>query len=172
MGNKKVYILTNDSHRDTVNLQKCAINEYGMKKILIEDNDEIGNCVIEETIKFDYEKNKITYQYTDFDGDIEEGTWGFFDIDVILKPIDEPVTKPFRVINNMKNKKLIEGYQPEDKLNTNNPPNEYKVEDLFDWNTLTLEQMVDFLERKYMFLSTGEAKCIMELVRFYQINKK
>ena len=80
--------------------------------------------------------------------------------------------KPFRVINNMGNEKLIEGYQPEDKLNTNNPPNEYKVEDLFDWNTLSLEQMVEFLERKYMFMNTGEAKCIMELVRFYQINKK
>jgi hypothetical protein len=42
----------------------------------------------------------------------------------------------------------------------------------FDWNTLSLDQMVSYLEKKYMFLSSGDAKCIMELIEFYKKHKK
>ena len=42
------------------------------------------------------------------------------------------------------------------------------IEDImFDWNTLSLDQMVEYLRKKYMFLSSGDAKCIIELIDFY-----
>ena len=40
-----------------------------------------------------------------------------------------------------------------------------------DWNTLSLDQMADYLEQKYEFLSSGEAKCIFELINFYRTHK-
>jgi len=48
-----------------------------------------------------------------------------------------------------------------------------KIKDGFlDWNTLTLEQMVEYLEKKYQFSSTGEAKCIFSLIEFYKEQQK
>jgi len=41
----------------------------------------------------------------------------------------------------------------------------------FDWNTLTLDQMVEYLRKKYRFLSSGDAKCIMTLIDFYDKHK-
>jgi len=41
-----------------------------------------------------------------------------------------------------------------------------------DWNTLTLDQMVEYLEEKYRFSSSGEALCIFRLIEFYEKNKK
>lgn len=41
-----------------------------------------------------------------------------------------------------------------------------------DWNTLTLDQMVDYLENKYKFSSTGDAKCIFTLIEFYKKHKE
>lgn len=38
----------------------------------------------------------------------------------------------------------------------------------FDWNVLTLDQMVEYLEEKHKFSSTGEAKCIYHLIEFYK----
>lgn len=38
---------------------------------------------------------------------------------------------------------------------------------MFDWNKLTLPQMVEYLRQKYMFSSTGDAKCIYHLIEFY-----
>lgn len=40
-----------------------------------------------------------------------------------------------------------------------------------DWNKLSLDEMVKYLENKHMFSSTGESKCIFELIEFYQKNK-
>jgi hypothetical protein len=40
-----------------------------------------------------------------------------------------------------------------------------------DWNTLTLDQMAEYLEEKYKFSSTGEAKCIFKLIEFYKKHK-
>lgn len=42
---------------------------------------------------------------------------------------------------------------------------------MFDWNTLNLEQMVEHLRRKFMFSSSGDAKCINTLIDFYDKNK-
>jgi len=42
----------------------------------------------------------------------------------------------------------------------------------FDWNTLTLDQMVDFLRKKYRIDNSGTAKCIFSLIEFYEKNKK
>ena len=37
-----------------------------------------------------------------------------------------------------------------------------------DWNTLSLDEMVKYLKEKYMFSSTGDAKCIHHLIEFYE----
>ena len=41
----------------------------------------------------------------------------------------------------------------------------------FDWNKVPLDDMVEMLRKKYMFLSTAEAKCINELISFYDKQK-
>ena len=41
-----------------------------------------------------------------------------------------------------------------------------------DWNELSLDNYADFLEEKYKFSSSGEAKAIYELIKFYRENKK
>jgi len=40
-----------------------------------------------------------------------------------------------------------------------------------DWNTLTLDQMVEYLKEKHKLSSTGESKCIFELIEFYKKHK-
>ena len=40
-----------------------------------------------------------------------------------------------------------------------------------DWNTLSLEQMVEHLRNKYMFISSADAKCIHHLIEFYDKHK-
>lgn len=40
-----------------------------------------------------------------------------------------------------------------------------------DWNTLSLDQMVEYLRKKYMFSSSGDAKCIYHLIEFYDKHK-
>ena len=40
-----------------------------------------------------------------------------------------------------------------------------------DWNTLTLDQMVEYLEDKHKFSSTGESLCIYRLIEFYKKHK-
>ena len=40
-----------------------------------------------------------------------------------------------------------------------------------DWNELSLDEMVEYLKKKHMFSSTGESKCIYELIDFYEKNK-
>jgi hypothetical protein len=42
---------------------------------------------------------------------------------------------------------------------------------LLDWNTLSLDQMVENLRQKYMFSSSGDAKCIHHLIGFYDKHK-
>jgi hypothetical protein len=43
--------------------------------------------------------------------------------------------------------------------------------EMFDWNTLSLDQMAEYLKEKYRFSSTGESKCIHSLIEFYEKNK-
>lgn len=40
-----------------------------------------------------------------------------------------------------------------------------------DWNTLSLDQMVEHLRNKYKFSSSGDAKCICHLIEFYDKHK-
>lgn len=40
-----------------------------------------------------------------------------------------------------------------------------------DWNTYSLEQLVDYLKHKYRFVSTGEAHAIYSLIDFYEQKK-
>lgn len=41
-----------------------------------------------------------------------------------------------------------------------------------DWNTLTLDQMVNHLEQEFKYSSACTAKCIHHLIEFYKQNKK
>lgn len=40
-----------------------------------------------------------------------------------------------------------------------------------DWNTLSLDQMVEHLRQKFIFSSSGDAKCIYHLIEFYDKHK-
>lgn len=40
-----------------------------------------------------------------------------------------------------------------------------------DWDTLTLDQMAEYLRKKYMFSSSNDAKCIYHLIEFYNKHK-
>ncbi len=42
---------------------------------------------------------------------------------------------------------------------------------MFDWNTLSLDEMAAHLKQRYMMSSSGDAKCIWELVQFYEKHK-
>lgn len=45
------------------------------------------------------------------------------------------------------------------------------LEGWLDWNTLSLDQMVEHLRQKYIFSSSGDAKCIYHLIDFYDKHK-
>lgn len=40
-----------------------------------------------------------------------------------------------------------------------------------DWNTKSLDELADYLERRWQYQSSGEAKAIFELIKFYRENK-
>lgn len=42
---------------------------------------------------------------------------------------------------------------------------------MLDWNTLSLDEMVKYLEDKFKFDSSGTAKCVHHLIEFYKDNK-
>jgi hypothetical protein len=82
---RSVYLLTNDGHRDSVNLQHCAMDDEGLKKILIEEMSEIGQFVIEDTIDIKHSTTGgwIFFKYKDYDDDVEDGKCGFFKLNVV-----------------------------------------------------------------------------------------
>lgn len=41
----------------------------------------------------------------------------------------------------------------------------------FDWNELSLDQMVEYLREKYKYNSSGDSKCIYHLIEFYDKHK-
>ena len=84
-GNKVVYLLTSDGHRDSVNLQKCAVDDSGLKRLLTHECLELGDVVIPGTIEIEHVRSGgwIHFKYKDFDGDIENGKWGFFEVVVV-----------------------------------------------------------------------------------------
>jgi hypothetical protein len=41
-----------------------------------------------------------------------------------------------------------------------------------DWNTLSMDELVEYLENKYMFSSSGDAYAINKLIEFYKENQK
>lgn len=59
----------------------------------------------------------------------------------------------------------------EEKIDLKNDNTNALPEGWLDWNTLTLEQMVDYLRKKYKFSSSGDAKCIYHLIEFYDKHK-
>lgn len=40
-----------------------------------------------------------------------------------------------------------------------------------DWNNYDLDYLADYLEKKWMFMSSGEALAIMKMVNFYKQHK-
>ena len=62
---KCIYLLSSDGHRDSANLSKCAMNEDGLKSILIDDAEEIGWQIVDDSILIDYDKKEIpTFLYS------------------------------------------------------------------------------------------------------------
>lgn len=45
------------------------------------------------------------------------------------------------------------------------------VEGWLDWNTLSLDQMAEYLRQRYRFDSSAESKCIYHLIEFYEDHK-
>jgi|GEM_PF-4192561 len=80
-----VYLLTSDGYRDNINLQHCAIDYEGLKKMLIEEMSEIGQFVIENTISIEHSRTGgwIFFKYKDYANDIEDGRCGFFKLNVV-----------------------------------------------------------------------------------------
>ena len=75
-----IYLLTNDGHRDSVNLLYYADNFDDMKKLLKKECSDLGEIIIEDTIKIDFNGRSIYYDYLDmFDRNStpEQGKWGF-----------------------------------------------------------------------------------------------
>jgi hypothetical protein len=66
----KIYLLTPDGHRDSVDLERYATNSHEIEELLKNHLEEVGDKLIEiETI--DYKKGIIYYTYCDlFDVDI------------------------------------------------------------------------------------------------------
>jgi hypothetical protein len=88
MEEKSVFILTSDGHKDSVNLKNCAIDNEGLKKVLIQEMEEIGRFVVQETIKIihdDKTKNGlILFKYKFYgDDELEDGTYRFFKLNIV-----------------------------------------------------------------------------------------
>ncbi len=83
---KFIYLLTNDGHRDSVCLNKGSLNIDGLKKHLIQEQLEMfGNVVLPNSIILEDKGNYgwISFKYTDFDNDIEDGRYGFFKLEIM-----------------------------------------------------------------------------------------
>jgi len=81
-----IYLLSSDGHRDSVSLNRGSLDLNGLKKILISEEKECyGNEVLEDTITFDDNKeyNWIYFKYRDSCGDIEDGRYGYFKLNII-----------------------------------------------------------------------------------------
>lgn len=50
--------------------------------------------------------------------------------------------------------------------------NDKLPEGWMDWNELTLDQMAEYLDKMYHFQSSGDAKCILTMVDFYNEHKE
>lgn len=54
-------------------------------------------------------------------------------------------------------------------MSTESEENKKLLKDVtFDWNTLTMDKCVEYLEKKHMFNSSGESFCIMTLIAEYK----
>jgi len=40
-----------------------------------------------------------------------------------------------------------------------------------DWNTLSLDELVEYLKNKFKFDSSGTSKAVSKLIEFYEKNK-
>jgi len=69
----------------------------------------------------------------------------------------------------LENENLNEPQKPQ--LNIGAVSGSALPEGWMDWNTLSLDQMVEHLRQKFMFSSSGDAKCIYHLIEFYDKHK-
>lgn len=72
---KKAYLLSSDGHRDSVGLDFVATDEEGIVRVLVYEAETIGQEVIENSVRVDYEAGLIRYNYLDYDGEVEESEW-------------------------------------------------------------------------------------------------
>lgn len=57
----------------------------------------------------------------------------------------------------------------------NRDKNDIKVSEdctFVDWNKFSMDELADYLERKWRFSSSGEALAILKMVDFYRENKE
>jgi hypothetical protein len=83
----KIYLLTSDNHRDSLDLQKYATNSEEIEMLLKEQLQEVGDTLLD--IEFiDYDKGVIYYTYSDMfdkieDAEIDNGKYYFFTLEKI-----------------------------------------------------------------------------------------
>lgn len=78
--NHPIFLLTNDGHRDSVDLNHYASNGADLKKNLIAIVlDRFDWKVFPDSIHVDFFEGKITFGY-EKDGQNESGLWHFFTI--------------------------------------------------------------------------------------------
>lgn len=82
-----IYLVSHDGHRDSVNLEKCAKDDDGLKQIIIEECLEIGQIIMEETMTINHTRSGgwAYYQYKEQYGDdgLDDGKHGFFKLKII-----------------------------------------------------------------------------------------
>ena len=80
-----IYLLSSDGHRDSVSLDRGALDIEGLKRLLIDERKEYNHDVIEESIKVKDEGTYgwLLFNYKDYDDEIEEGRYGFFKLNVV-----------------------------------------------------------------------------------------
>lgn len=61
------------------------MNEDGLKSILIDDAEEIGWQIVDDSILIDYDKKEIRFKYTIFNitDDISEGKYKFLIVNLV-----------------------------------------------------------------------------------------
>ena len=65
----KIYVISNDGHRDSINLENYATNEAEIIKLITDEEEGIYGRKIVGEFKIDYDKELVTYKVSDFDDD-------------------------------------------------------------------------------------------------------
>lgn len=95
-------------------------------------------------------------------------------IKIVKRYFRKHLKSQFYTENDSEFKDLVKILKKKDKqaLSKGDVSGSVLPEGWLDWNTLSLNQMVEYLRNKYMFSSSGDAKCIYHLIEFYDKHKE